>query len=378
MLNQVLLHLEPSLIVTQTRACRGGHGSGPQYWNVKMPTSCMDFLRQEHSGAPPSVLAVFGTEEFLSRQTLLAVRCWIVGPEPDDFTYSAYAGSTARLADVLDDLHTRPFLGDRRLVVVEEGEDFVAEHREALLRFVESPSDCGVLVLQTKTWRSNLKLTKAVETKGLAIEANAPKAWHVPGWCVHWCQMRYAKKIGKPAAEWLVELVGTSLGLLDQELSKLAGYVGDRPEIDIQAVNRVVAGTRTESTFKLLDLVLGGQLAKAMEMLDRQLVAGDAPVMIVAMLGSQLRKLTRAARLVVAGQAMNEALREAGVPPFAIDKSAQQLRFLGRARMAEMYRLVLQTDLRLKGGSALSPRAVLERFLVELVQGASGAPARRR
>ncbi|MGL5097260.1 MAG: DNA polymerase III subunit delta, partial [Planctomycetia bacterium] len=169
-------------------------------------------------------------------------------------------------------------------------------------------------------------------------------------------------------AEWLVDLVGGSLGQLDQELDKLAGYMGTAKEISHDAVVKLVAGTRLETAFKLLDFTLGGQLPKALELLDRQLAAGENPVGVLAMMTAQLRKLTRGARLRVAGLPLDEALRAAGVPPFAVRQASDQLQHFGRARMAGMYRLLLQTDLDVKGGTSLAPRAVVERFLVQLAK----------
>lgn len=331
-----------------------------------MPVTSMDFLTKKRPAAIPSVLVVFGDEEFLRRQSVAAIRDWVVGAEADDFTLSVYRGDDTKLSAVLDDLFTPPFLGERRLVIVEDADDFISEYREPLLKYLQAPSSTGNLLLDTKSWAATTKLAKGVEASGLAVDAKAPKDWHVAAWCVQWAKLRYQKALAKPDAEWLVELVGTSLGQLDQEMSKLSTFVGDRPAIDLDAIQQLVAGTRTESAFRLLDLLLEGATAKALEYLDRQLVAGDSPIMIVAMLTAQLRKLTRAARAIVSGQSMDQALRDVGVPPFAIERNRGYLRHFGRGRMAGMYRRLLEADLELKGGSALDQRTVLERFLIEL------------
>ena len=333
-----------------------------------MPAAAMEFLEKSRKESPPPLLVAFGDSEFLRREVYLAIREWVVGPDPDDFTLTVYEDSEIELRDVLDELFTPPMLGDRRLVVVESAEDFVSQNREALLRYSEAPSASGSLLLNLKTWRSNTKLAKAVEQSGLAIESKAPKDWHVPGWCVKWAKRRYGKTLSKATAEWLVDLAGSELGPLDQQLGKLADYVGDRDEIDVDAVNRMVVGVRTTTIFKLLDMALEGKSQKAATLLERQLAAGEAPIMIMAGLTSQLRRLTQAARLITEeGLGLRTALEEVGTPAFALDKSEQQLRRLGRERMAQMYRRLLAADLDLKGGSALDARILVERFFVELV-----------
>jgi DNA polymerase-3 subunit delta len=331
-------------------------------------TKCSDILAKPPKGNPPPFIVVFGDEEFLRRESTLAVRQWVLGNDPDDFTFSSYVGSDVDLATVRDELFTPPFIGDCRLIVVDGADPFVTAHRAALETLAGKPSPCGVLLLVVSTWPATTKLAKLVEQSGLAIDAAAPKAWHVADWAVRWAKQRYAKKLDKPAAEWLVELAGTTLGQLDQELSKLASFVGDREEIDSATVDQLVAGTRTENAFKLFDMILEGDLRKALELLDRQFVAGESPVGVLAMITAQLRRLTRAARETEFGRSTPEALKQAGIPPFAVDKARSQLNHFGRLRMETMYRRLLQADLDLKGSSSLSQRTVVERLLVDLAR----------
>lgn len=328
----------------------------------------MDFLTKKRKGDSPPVIVVCGDDEFLARSCRLAVRDWVIGPEPDDFVYSVFEAANTPLANVLDDLQTPPFIGDRKLVVVAEADKFVTQHRGSLERYVAQPSSIGVLMLVVDSWTATTKLAKAVEERGLAIDAKPIQAWTTAAWCVQWAKHAHDKKISKPTAEWLVELVGTHLGLLDQELAKLSVAMGDAPEIDLATVTRLSAGQRLESAFKLLDAVFEGNMHEALRNLDRQIVSGESPVGILAMMTSQLRKLTHAARLAVAGRQLADAVQEAGLPRFAVEKSMATLRKFGRPGMAGMYRRLLAADLDLKGGIELNQRTVLERFLLDLAR----------
>lgn len=326
----------------------------------------MDFLGKTPKGKPPPCVVVFGDDEFLRREGRLRVRQWVLGPEPDEFALTTYAGDACDYRTLHDELFTQPFTGDCRFVIVEDADKFVTTYRKQLERLVQAPSAVGVLLLDVRTWTSTTLLAKAVESQGLALEANSPKIQHTPSWCVKWAQSRHQKKITREAAEWLVDLVGAHLGLLDQELAKLATFVGARPEIERKDVDRLVAGTRAETGFLLLESAMSGQLARTMEMLDRQLATGESPDGIYYMVAWQLRRLTQVARRIVAGLNPAAAMQEAGVASFATGITMDQLRHLGRPRMLLMYRRILQTELDLKGGSCLPPRTVLERLLVDL------------
>lgn len=341
-----------------------------------MPQKCMDFLSAKRRGQPPTNIVVFGDEDFLRRQALDAVRHWLLPKEDDEIAFSSHSGEQSPLATIVDELATRSFFGDPRVVLVEAADAFISQHRKSLERIVEKSTSSGVLILEAVAWPSNTNLFKLVEEHGLAIDCGSPKPWHVAAWCSNWSKARYGKALDSDAAGWLVELVGTSLGQLDQEISKLASFVGDNKSIDAAAVDRLVAGSRVETAFKLLDLVLETKIGQAMEYLDRQLLAGESPVGILAMITAQLRRLTRAARDTELGHSTPDALRRAGIPPFAIEKSRAQLNHFGRDRMNAMYRRLLRADLDLKGGSGLPQRAILERLFLDLARPKqSGSPS---
>lgn len=326
----------------------------------------MDFLLKKRRGDPPPTAVVFGDDDFLARQARRALREWIIGPDPDDFNYAVHEGAQAALASVLDDLRTPSMLGDRKLVVVEAADKFVTQHRAALERYAARPAGNATLLLMVDSWPATTKLAKAIEQDGLAIDAKPIPAWTTAAWCVQWAGHAHRVKMDKSTAEWLVELVGADLGLLDQEMAKLATAVGAAGTIDRAAVSKWTVGARMESAFKLLDAAFEGRVGEALKSLDRQLAAGESPVGVLAMITSQVRRLTQAARLAVAGRPLMDALLESGMPKFACEKSAATLRKLGRAKMAGMYRRLLTADLNLKGGSELPARTVLERFLIEL------------
>ena len=95
------------------------------------------------------------------------------------------------------------------------------------------------------------------------------------------------------------------------------------------------------------------------------------------------RRLAAAARIVVQSEHarrrinLRQALQEAGVKPFLLNKVEPQLRQLGRARAGQLYRWLLEADLALKGSSSSPTRSrlVLEELIVRL--SAPAEPARR-
>jgi DNA polymerase-3 subunit delta len=158
------------------------------------------------------------------------------------------------------------------------------------------------------------------------------------------------------------------MGLLHQEVLKLALYVGDGTRIDTGDVDKLVGSSREENTWKIFDALAGGKSGEALAVLDRLFEQGEEPMRILGAFSMQLRRLAQATRLSGQGQPLTAALERAGVPPFALKGAEAQLRQLGRRRAERLYDWLLEVDQGLKGGSALPPRTLLERFVIQMAR----------
>jgi DNA polymerase-3 subunit delta len=313
------------------------------------------------------VYVLHGDEDFLKRQVLAALQGLVLGQPGESFGLSTHAGDKAAFGAVQDELQTLPFLGPRRLVVVENADPFVTRHRAALEKYVADPAPHGVLVLDVKSWPANTRLAKLLDGPG-SISCKAPAAARLPEWCVRRMASAHGKQLSSPAAEMLVDLVGADMGLLDQELAKLAVYAGDAAKVDAGDVDKLVGSSRAESTWKIFDALAEGQPGEALEILDRLFDQGEEPLKILGAFSMQLRRLAQAYRLTGQGRPLAAALAEVGVPPFAVRKAEQQIRHIGRRRADRLYDWLLETNQGLKGGSALPERTLLERLVVRLAR----------
>lgn len=346
------------------KTTRGASGGDKKPAAKAMPVA--DFLTRKKLGEPPPILAIVGDCEFFRRQARQRIRSWVLGPDGDDLAYMTFDGPHADLRAVLDELRTPPFFGEVRLVVMRDADPFITKNREPLERYAAAPSPYGTLLFEAVTMPSNTRLYKAIAASGLVLDAKAPAARFLAGWVCKWGAAEHGVEIQPPDAEWLVELVGAEPGILDQELRKLATYVGPGGQIDRATVTRLAADTPSESVFALIDAALSGNPRRGLQLLDESLAAGEAAVKILVMLTTQLQRIAQTDRLLAAGVGpIEQAMEQAGVLPFLRGKVREQMNHLGRARIATLYRRLLQADLDLKGGTALSDRGVLERLLLE-------------
>ncbi len=327
----------------------------------------IDFLKDQGGVDLKAVYVIHGDDPFLRLETLHEIaRRVLPGAEDDDLSVARYPGETAKLADVLDELRTLPFFSKRRLVIVEGADPFVTAYRKELETYVEQPALSGVMVLSVKAWPSNTKLAKVVEKTGLSVDCKGPHEKLLSPWLIHLAKARFQCVLETGAAELLVELVGSEVGLLVAEIDKLSVYVGSKAKIRRDDVSRMVGAGRIETVWKMLDAATTGRGDLALEHLDGLVGAGEHPVRLLAGMTVSLLKVYQAGRLRRKKIDLRDACELAGIRSFAVQTVGQQHAHLGPSRVDRLPEMLLQADLDLKGSSMLTPRTVLERLVVEL------------
>jgi DNA polymerase-3 subunit delta len=344
------------------------------------PVDAIDYLAHPAKHPARGVSVLFGDESFFKRQVLLELKDQVLSGEDAEFSVSAFAGRETTLRDVTDALATRAlFGGGRHLVIVEEADDFVSQNRSALELYVARPKTASLLVLEVKTWPSTTKLYKALVESGLQIECKFPPPARALKWLASWCQERHQARLEGAAAELMLESVEPEMGLLDQELAKLAALAGPGGTITASMVRDVVGGWRAKTAWDMLDATLAGDTRTALVQLDRLLLSGEVPIALLGQISASLRRFAAATRLVEQAEGsrqpmtLRQALEQAGLKPFLLGKAEGQLRQLGRARASKLYHWLLNADLALKGTSSspVRSRLVLEELIVRLSAPAS-------
>lgn len=346
-----------------------------------MPATSLDalaFLREPPARLGPLV-AVFGGDAYLKREVLRTVRGVVSTGDADNVEARSLEGKDADLRDIIDELSTVSLFGDcSRLVIVEDADSFVSDHRAALERYLENPARRGVLVLDVKTWRSDTRLAKSTAAAGgLAIRCDPPKLPQLRNWLLHRAKQQRID-LQRDALSLLLDIAPLELGILEQELTKLAVCVGEGGKVTTAIVQDNVGGGRVRQTWDMIDSAARGDAPEALRQLDRLIGAGEDPAGLMPQMAGVLRRFVIAGRLVEAAERagrrpnLRAALQEAGIPPFKLTEAEQQLRQIGRIRAGKLLRDLLAADLALKGSHSRGApaRRVLERLIVQLSRAA--------
>lgn len=325
------------------------------------------------------VYAIFGGDAFLTLRALHALMDELLGPARDQMAVAEFDGESAELRDVLDEVNTASLLAPFRVVCVRGADDFVSEHRDALEKYLERyvdppenkkekepvPVPTGALVLVCRTWQKSTRLYKLVEKIGRNVACEAPKGRALVGWIADHAKQTYGCAMDYESAQRLADLVGEQLGLIDEELGKLATFVWPKTAIGVAAVEELVGASRAETVFGIVDCIARRDARGALDLWEQVLATNkNAPFMALGGLGYGFRNLAEAKRLVAGGMSVFDAgkrCRIYGDPP----QIKQRLdRFSLRQWQQFLVRL-LRIDVGAKSGLGTFESGV-EKFIVEL------------
>lgn len=265
------------------------------------------------------------------------------------------------------------FVGNGRLVVVDEVERWKAEDVRAVAAYLALPAPATVLALVAGETKADSPLAKAVKKAGRLLTYDVQKR-RMPEW-VGEQFARLGAKADRDACRALIEVVGDGVDELTSEIDKLATWAaGDT--ITVANVEALAVGRAETPIFSLTDAWgrrdIGSVLAHTETLLERTHRTRSGELLrIVASLVSHVGRVRRIQRLADAGVPVRDAAAKLKLHPFAAEKAyAQASTFSGDELSLAVVRLA-QLDAAVKGGSRMPAELELDRALVDVTRRAS-------
>ena len=191
------------------------------------------------------------------------------------------------------------------------------EGSEALQRYCESLSDDVMTIVQLP--RLDFQQTKAawftaLDSAGVVLRVEPVERNALPAW-IGQRLARQGQRVapgeaGQQTLAFFADRVEGNLLAAHQELQKLA-LLYPAGELSFEQVQDAVLDVARYDVFKLGEAVLGGQVARALRMLDGLRAEGEAAVLVHWTLSDDIRALARLRAAVDDGKPVPLALREA-------------------------------------------------------------------
>ncbi len=226
------------------------------------------------------------------------------------------------LSAILDEARSLPLFamaagkGPTRLVWVRDFGRLVKPRRgggqpldpEPLTEYLESPVGESCLVLEATELDKRTALYKALARYTVVVDCTAPtRDADLRRW-IDGLVRTGGCSIDHDAAVWLVEMIGSNIAVLEQELAKATLFVGEGGVITTQVLAGLAGRTREHTVFELTDALVQGSSANAIRVLNRLLDDGEQPLRLLPMIAWITRQMVIARDLVEAGCPQRQAM----------------------------------------------------------------------
>ena len=335
-----------------------------------MPAQSVDNLfRSLNKGDLALVYYFHGQEDVLKDEAVRTILDQALDPSLRDFNFDQRSAAQLDAEEVNALCNTLPMLAERRVVVLREVEAWKrkTKGRAEFLRYLERPSPDTIVILVQGSAEEG-------EDRELAAGATTVRFDPLPPERARKWLLNQAGRLGvaleTDAAEHLVRSVGSDLGALQSELSKLASLPAGEP-LTASRVGELVGVRHGETLWDWREALLDGQTGRAATLLPLVLAqAGVSGVKLVTAVGTALVGLGIARAHYdrgLRGRSLEAAVMKSllSVRPFGMNYKDEADRWSdwapqwpgGRIRAA--LRIARDTDMALKNTTVSDERGLL-------------------
>ncbi|ASB88294.1 DNA-directed DNA polymerase [Bacillus sonorensis] len=342
----------------------------------KVQMMVFDVWKSLKKGDIHPVYCLYGKETYLLQETVQMIRQAVVDEETKDFNLSVFDLEEDALDLAVEDAETFPFMGERRLVVAKNPSFLTAEKKKeklehnlgALEAYIAQPAPYTVFVLLAPYEKldERKKLTKLLKKHAHMVEAKELNGKETADFMKSLAASE-GKQIETEAAEELVILCNASLSAIAQEVKKLSTYIGDRDQIMLDDVRKLVARGLEQNIFELINKVVNRRRTEALQIFYDLLKQNEEPIKMMALIANQFRLILHTKYFSQQGYGQKQIASNLKVHPFRIKLASDQARLFSEQELKSIIEQLAVIDYEMKTGKK-DKQLLLELFLLRLLQ----------
>ncbi|UFT97834.1 DNA polymerase III subunit delta [Radiobacillus kanasensis] len=321
------------------------------------------------------VYLLHGTEAFLMEKVKKQLIKHVMPNEDRDTNISTYDLEEVSIQEVIYDVETYPFLGERKLIFANQASFLQTkpdksgiEHNINLLQsYLSQPVDFSILVLIAPYEKldERKKITKLLKQHSEVVTCEPVKEWDLHKW-VKDIALQLNVYVDDQALPLFSQEIGTNLSMLEKELEKLALYVGENGNITKDVAQLLLSRSADTTGLQLVDAVIEKNLSKAISIYKDLEKAKEDPIALLALLASQFRTITHVKVLKQKGYSQQQMAQQLKVHPYVIKISASREASFQMDELRKILDIFAETDARIKQGK-VDKQLAFEILLYQLI-----------
>ncbi|MFC4320845.1 DNA polymerase III subunit delta [Litchfieldia salsa] len=320
------------------------------------------------------IYLLYGTEPFLINETKELLVNKAINEEEKDFNYSVFDLEEVPVEVALEDAETLPFIGERRIVLLKNplfltSDKGKVEHNiEKLEAYINEPAPYTIIVFIANYPKldERKKITKLLKREAEVLESNRLTEKEI----VAWMSDRVASNgvvINEKAKSLILQLTGTHLLMLTQEIDKMMLFVGQGGEITEDVVMSLVPRTLEQNIFTLIEKTVQRNLTEALRIFYDLLRNNEEPIKILSLLATQFRIILHVKEFSKKGYGQQQIAGHLKVHPFRVKLAAGQAQLFTEKELESIMLQLAEMDYEMKSGK-MDKQLLLELFIMRLAK----------
>lgn len=247
------------------------------------------FEKHLHSATPANLCPLYA---LLVKDP--AERVWIFDQlkgQLDPLNITVYAPDLAGVRQLIEDLFSLSLFSGKTLFHIPDCEKLPKEAQGLLEKKLSALSSATPLVLSGESLVRQGAFFKAIEKQGVILDSGEEKPWEKERSLAEWVVERARREgysIDSSAVNALARGVQGNLGLLAAEWEKLKTFAGESSVLSHKDVQAICHLTLQDSNWALGEAILAQDSKTALEIAERMIEKGSAPVAILRSLRHQI------------------------------------------------------------------------------------------
>ncbi len=303
---------------------------------------------------------LYGEEQYFIEKTLQAMKESMLHPDWSDFNYSVVDLTKTPIEAAIQEAESFPFGEGRRLVIANNALFLTANNKstvehsvDALLAFVEQPTDFSslVLVVSQNKLDERKKVVKELLKRSRVLHAASlsPNEWE--NWISN-CITEKGIVLGHDGMEMLFRYLPNNLQIVENELEKLSLYVHNRnvSRVESHEILKIISRTVEGDVFELVEKIVQRNFQAGFEIYIELTKQNEEPIKILALLARQFRMVLQSKVMSNEGYSQKQIATQLKIHPYPIKIAVEQGKRFSEEELLDIINQIAELDYQIKTG----------------------------
>lgn len=335
--------------------------------------SYLEVLKELKTNKIAPVYLLYGSEDFFIENIKKEIIIRVLGEDKENL--STYDLEEVPIQEVIGDVETYPFFGEKKLIIASNPVFLKAkpdktpfEHNlDSLITYLENPVDYSIFVIIAPYEKidERKKVSKVLKKHAKYVNCEPIKEKDVSSW-IQSLASQFHITIERDAVEIIENELSTNLQLLESELKKFSTFVGEGGLVTKEVVENLISHTSNISSLRLVDAVIDRNLHKAISIFKDLEKMNEEPIALIGLLAFQFRTILRVKLLKQKGYTQFQMQKQLGAHPYVIKIALSREKQFSVQKLESIIDKLANTDAVMKQGN-MDKQLSFELLLYDLI-----------